>query len=77
MVEEVERLEDHADFAAQEMQRIAVRGDVLAVDQYLSGGRRFEHVEGTEERTLAGAGRTDDRDHLALVNLETDITEHY
>ena len=55
VLEEVEGLEDHAHLTAQAVQRIAGRGDVLAVDDDLARGGRFEHVDGPEKRTLAGA----------------------
>ena len=40
-------------------------GERLAVDADLAGGRAIEAADEVEQRRLAGAGRADDRDHLA------------
>ena len=46
----------------------------LAVDQHLAVGRE-EAADDVEQRALAAAGRTDDRDELALGDREIDASE--
>ena len=38
--------------------------------------RLFQHVDATQEGTLAGAGRADDADHVAGVGGQRDAFEH-
>jgi len=73
--EEVERLEDHADLGPQLGKALALRGQGLAVDADLAAGDRLEPVDGAAQRRLARAGRPDDDDDLALVDLQVDVFE--
>ena len=62
----MEELEDEADLlAAQPRQRVLVeRRDVDAVDEDLPAGRRIEPGDEAEQRRLAAARRSDDREAL-------------
>ena len=60
-------LEDHAEVRAW-----AGRGDVLAVDDDAAGGGLEEAGDQVERRGLAAAGRTEQREQLALVHGEID-----
>ena len=50
----------------------AVLGDVdlVALDEQLAGGRRVDQRQDAGERRLARAGLADDRQRLALFDLE-------
>jgi hypothetical protein len=68
---EVERLEDEADFRAAQVCEVVLlhaRG-VLAVDEDVPR-RRIEPGDEREQRGLAAAGRADDRHELAAWDLE-------
>ena len=60
--EQVERLEHHADLAAQPGQRPALGGQRLAVEEDRAGIDRLQPVDRPAQRGLARTGRADD-DH--------------
>jgi len=47
--------------------------DFLPVNEDLSPGRRVKQVQATQESAFSGAGRPDDRDHLALFYVYVHI----
>ena len=51
-------------------------GDVLAADEDLAGGRLLETRDGAQQRGLAAAGRPDEDDELAVLDVEVDIVDH-
>ena len=75
--QQVEGLEDEADLLVAdrgELEAGELR-DVLAVQAVGALGRRVEAAEDVHEGGLAGARGADDRDHLALLDLEVDPAE--
>ena len=73
--EQVEALEDHADFLAYLVDvSLAVEHD--AIDADFAGSRLFEVVHAAQQRALARAGRPDNDDDLFLLNCEVDALEH-
>src|SRR5262245_31664845 len=76
MREQVERLEHHVHLLPHLRDVRLVREDVVAVDEDGSAGRMIQKVETAQERALAGARRTDDRDHFALADLGVDALQH-
>src|SRR5207245_7568962 len=50
-------------------------GERRAVDAHVTGARTIEPADEIQERRLAGAGWTDDRDHLAARDREGDGVE--
>ena len=75
--EEVEELEDEADFVAAEAGEVVIgeRGDGLAVDADFAGGGAVEAADQVEEGGLSGAGGADDGDHFAAGDVEVDGIE--
>ena len=73
--EQVERLEHHADFGPEVGEFPAFLGQGLAVDADVAGVDGLQAVDGAAHRGLAGAGRSDDDEHLALVHGEVDVLE--
>ena len=75
MREQVVGLEDDADAAAH---RVDVAGtcDVRAVEEDATRVDGLQQVDAAEQRRLAGARRTDQRDHLVLCHAEVDLTQH-
>src|SRR5207253_2966456 len=71
--EEVE-LEDEAELVQAQLRAIVVveRADVDAVDEDLALRRAIERAEQVEERALAGAGETGQRDELTAPDGEID-----
>ena len=49
--------------------------DVAAVDADLAGGDRLEPGDGVEQGRLAAAGRADQHEEAALLELEVDALE--
>ena len=76
MREEVERLEDDPDPAADAVDVDSARGDLLAGDDDPAGVDRLEQVDAAEEGRLARAGRADQADDLVLGEREVDAAEH-
>ena len=74
--EQIEALEHHADAASDRVRVEAGLGDVDTVEQHLAVVDRFEHVDAAQERRLARPGGADQRDHVALGDVEIDAVEH-
>ena len=74
--EEVERLEDDPDPAADPVDVDAARGDLLAVDDDPAGVDRLEQVDAAQQRRLARAGGADQADDLVLGDVEVDPAQH-
>src|SRR3989442_414681 len=72
-----ELLEDEADGVGPQHRQapIAHRGDVVAGDPDDPGGRPVEGPDDVEQGRLAGPGRPDERDELAVVDGEVDVPE--
>ncbi|MNT53635.1 hypothetical protein D3C72_1907270 [compost metagenome] len=62
-------LEDHGDLPVLRVQI----GHVLAADQHLAGGRRFEPGDHAQACGLAAAGWTEQADELAVGDREADV----
>jgi hypothetical protein len=73
--EEVEGLEHHADVGAQVGQRLALLGQLLAVDGDRAGLVGLEPVDRAAQRRLPRAGGADEDDDLALADGEVDVLE--
>jgi hypothetical protein len=73
--EEREVLEDHADLLRADLAQFAgaERGQVLAVEAHLSGGRLQKSVEHPQQRGLAGSGQAHDDEDLARLHREGGI----
>ena len=71
--EEIEMLEHHAHLLAVLVDVDILSHDVRALEIDMAGRRRLKQVvkqvERTEERRLAGAGRSDNDDDISLVNV--------
>ena len=74
--EQVEALEHHADTASDRVGVEAGLGDVDAVEEDLAVVDRLEHVHAAQQRGLARPRRSDQRDHVALSDVEVDAVEH-
>src|SRR5690606_41030543 len=69
-------LEDHLHLAAHLLTDAAARNvHLLALDQQLARGRRVDERQDAREGRLAGAGLADDRQRLALLDLEIGILD--
>src|SRR5258707_354166 len=75
--QQVEELEDEADLVAADSREVVVGqpGERFAVDADLAGRGTVEAADQIEERRLAGAGRSDNREHLAARDREADGIE--
>ena len=74
--DQVERLEDHADLAAEAAHALAVqRHHIYTVDDQLALGDVDHAVDGADEGGFAGAGQTDDRHKFALIDRQIDVLE--
>ena len=74
--QQAEVLEDHADRAAQVRDLPAGQpGDVLAGDEDRAPGGALLLEHQPQERRLARAGRADEEDELALLDLEADVVQ--
>jgi hypothetical protein len=72
-VHQVELLEDHGAVGAPGQQRAPLQGrDVGAVTQDAAGAGLQQAVHQAQQGRLAGAGASDDADHLALGDLQAD-----
>ena len=76
MREQVELLEHHAHAAAHQIDVGLLRGDVLALKDDLAARRLLEQVQTAQESRLARAGRTDDNDLFALLDMLVDALEN-
>ena len=77
VVEEVEALKDHADLLTQGVEIGVQDGQVLTVEPDVAAVRLFEKVQTAQQGGLAGAGGTDDADHLAFVYVQVDAFEDF
>ncbi len=75
MREEVELLEDHADPAPYGVDVDVRVGEFGAADEDLALAGFLQQVHTAQQRRLAGAGRADDADDLALADLQVDALE--
>ncbi|MCY1432181.1 hypothetical protein D9M71_481710 [compost metagenome] len=73
--EQVEVLEDHADFAAIGVDVGLRVGQVDAVDAHRTGVELLQAVQAAQEGRLAGAGRADHHQHLALGHIGGDVVD--
>ena len=65
--EEIEALEDHADFAADAVDALGI-AHADAVDDDFAGRRLFQVIDAAQDRTLAGTGRADDDDDFFILD---------
>src|SRR5437762_1571372 len=81
MLEQIVHLEDHADVAAQIAQRRtrrrATRREGNAVDVDDAGIERLERRDRAQDRRLAAAGESHQRDQLAALDAEADAAQHF
>jgi len=49
----------------------------LSTDDDFAGARHLQQIDAAQQRTLAGARRSKDRDHLALLGIEGNILQHF
>jgi hypothetical protein len=85
MREQIERLENHADLGANFLDPLVLIDNQLSIahkpidrfafDADRTAVERFQMINAAKHGRLAGAGRADDADHLALCDLERDITQ--
>ena len=73
--EQVERLEDHPDLAADGGDVADVVRQLDAVDEDLAALVLLQAVDRPDERRLAGAGRAEDDDHLARPDGQVDAAQ--
>ena len=73
---QVEALEHHRDLGADLHDRRRVALDLQSLDADLAAIVAFETVDTAQDGGLAGAGGTDDADHLALLDGRRDALEH-
>ena len=75
--EEVEGLEDEADFLVTDAGEFVVveLGDVMAVEPIAAVGRGIEAADEVHQRGLAGAGRAHDGDVLVVADADVDAAE--
>ena len=69
-------MEDHPDVAAQLVDVDVRVVDRQAIDDELAAVDRLELVDRSDHRALAGARRSDDDDHVALVHGKVDAAEN-
>ena len=73
IIEEIEMLEHHTDVLADLIHIHLFVGDVDTIHMDLSGGHILELVQAAKKGRLTGAGRAEDDDDLALVDLGRDV----
>ena len=76
-VDQVERLEDHADMRAIFRGVDAFTGDIFAVVENIAARWRFQQIHAAQQRRFAGAGRADDGDHVAFFDIKVDIAQDF
>src|ERR1051326_4296055 len=71
-MQQLEALEHETDLAVAYPRAVVVREilHVVAVEPVLAARRRIQAAEDVEQRRLARAGRSHDRDHLAAADRE-------
>ena len=75
IIEQVERLEDHADMRAIFRGVDAFSGDIFIVVEDLTARRRFQQIDAAQQRRFAGAGRADNGDHVAFFDVEVNVAQ--
>ena len=73
IIEEIEMLEHHTDVFADLIHIHLFIGDVDPIHMDLSGRHLLEPVQTAKKGRLTGAGRAEDDDDLALVDLGRDV----
>ncbi len=74
--EQIELLEHHAGFLAdQPIVHFRIVG-FQAVDDQIAAGDFFQLVDAAQQGGFAGAGRPDDHHHFAFVDLQIDVVQH-
>ena len=76
MGEQVEALEDDADFAPQGVDVDALPADPVAVEADDAAVDGLQLVDAAQQRRLAAAGRADQTDHLVQIDIEIDTAQH-
>src|SRR6266566_5804329 len=78
MREQVEVLEDHAQFSANgtELFDREPRIKFLSVDVDFAAGQLFQSIEATNERTLARTTRPNQGNHFSFSHFKINILEH-
>src|SRR5919112_4938219 len=74
--EEVERLEHHADLAAQPRQGLALGRQLAAVEGDGAGADRLQPVDRAAQRRLPGTRRSDHHDDLAAAHRKVDVPQN-
>ena len=71
-------LKDEPDGVTSELSQVVARqgAEIVAADDDRPGLWRFEPAKQREERGLAGARRSDEREMVALVDVEVQFVEH-
>ncbi len=73
MREEIEVLEDHADFPAHLIDLLQIVGEFDASDNYPSFLMLFQAIDAADHGRLAGTGRPGDDDAFALHDRQIDV----
>ncbi len=70
--QQIEKLKNEPDLVAAQARQLVVgkAAQPAAIDFDFAGGRRVEAADQVQQRRFAGAGRSDDGDHLAARDLE-------
>src|SRR5262245_4771838 len=77
MRKQVEALEHHRDLGADRHDRAVVAVNARALDADLAAIVALEPVDAAQDGRLAGAGRADDADHLALGDRGGDALQYF
>ena len=70
-------LEHHADVLTHLIQIRFLISQVVAIHDDITAGDLFQPVQATQERRFATAGRAEDHDDLALVDIGRDILQYF
>ena len=74
--EEIEALENHADFLADIVDALGI-AHADAIDDDFPSRRLFQIVDAAQDRTLAGTGRADDDDDFFILNGQVDALQDF
>src|SRR5690606_4766799 len=74
--EQREALEHQTDAAALGRDEAAAAGDHLPVERDRAGVRKLEPGDQAQDRALAGAGRAEQRQDLAALDVERHVVDH-
>ena len=76
--DQVESLENKADFLAQVAQLTAFEcGDVAAVDHHMTARRSFQQVDGAHQRGFACSGETHDAEDFAFFHADVHMFDRF